>query len=156
MENKSCCSFGHRDVIHDITARLDEILEELITQRGVTTFLTGGMGQFDGKFSTAVRRKKRAHSGIELVLVCPYLTQELNQNKIWYEQSYDSILIPSELAGIHYKAAIRARNRWLADHADYVVSYLCHSYGGAYDAVRYAEKRGKPILPTIAPSIFLL
>lgn len=150
MENKVCCCFGHRDVYENVTSRLDDILEELITIKGVRTFLTGGMGQFDEAFASAVRRKKCTYSYIELVLVCPYLTQELNSSKQWYEERYDSILLPSELANIHYKSAIKARNRWLVDHSDYIVAYVHRSFGGAYEAVRYAKKQGKPIYHTTA------
>ena len=148
MENKMCCCFGHREVYKDISARLQEIIEDLIINKGVKTFYTGGMGQFDGKFSTAVRAMKRSHPDIELVLVCPYLTQELNRDKEWYEHNYDSILIPSELDGIHYKSAIKARNRWMVDNSDYIVSYVYREFGGAYDAVKYAKKQGKEIYNT--------
>lgn len=145
MENKVCCSFGHREVYENVSARLDRILEDLIINKGVRTFLTGGMGRFDEIFSNAVRRKKVVCPQTELVLVCPYLTQELNRNKEWYEQNFDSILIPSVLVGVHYKSAIQARNRWLADHSDYVVAYVKRPFGGAYDAVRYSEKQEKRI-----------
>jgi len=148
LENKICCCFGHREVYRDISVRLQEIIEDLIVNKGVKTFYTGGMGQFDGKFATTVRAMKRTYKDIELILVCPYLTQELNRDKEWYELNYDSILIPSELDGIHYKSAIKARNRWMVDNSDYIVSYVYREFGGAYDAVKYAKKQGKEIYNT--------
>lgn len=148
MENKICCCFGHREVYKDISARLQEIIEDLIINKDVKTFYTGGMGQFDGKFATAVRAMKRLYPDVELVLIYPYLTQELNRDKEWYEHNYDSILIPSELDGIHYKSAIKARNRWMVDNSDYIVSYVYREFGGAYDAVKYAKKQGKEIYNT--------
>lgn len=58
---------------------------------------------------------KRKYPGlsIRLVLVIPYMTHQLNRDKEYYEASYDDIVIPSELIGIHYKAAIKKRNRWM-------------------------------------------
>lgn len=107
------------------------------------------MGRFDGQFATAVRSMKKSYSDIELILVYPYLTQELNKDKELYKHNYDSILIPSELDGIHYKSTIKARNRWLVNNSDYVVSYVCRSFGGAYDAVQYAKRQSKEIYNTI-------
>ena len=149
MENKTCCCFGHREVYKDISARLHEIIKDLIINKGVKTFYTGGMGQFDGKFASAIRALQKSYPEIEIVLICPYLKQELNTYKEWYEHNYDSILIPSELDGIHYKAAIKARNRWMVDNSDYIVSYVYREFGGAYDAVQYAKRQGKEIYNTI-------
>lgn len=150
MGNKVCCCFGHREIWENVSPRLAATLENLIVNKGTQTFLTGGMGQFDELFSTVVRRKKLLYPKTELILVFPYLTRELTRNKVWYEQNFDSILIPSSLTGLHYKSAIQARNQWLAEHSDYIIAYVRHSSGGACKAVRYAEKIGKTVY-NIAP-----
>lgn len=56
---------------------------------------------------------------------------------------YDDVIIPTELMGIHYKGAIKARNRWIVDNSDIVIGYSIRDYGGAYTALKYAEKLGK-------------
>ena len=55
-----CCCFGHRDIWGSVP-NLAEVLERLITESSVTVFMTGGMGDFDGMFSSAVRTLKRKH-----------------------------------------------------------------------------------------------
>ena len=59
---------------------------------------------------------------------------------------YDDIIIPYELADIHPKAAIKYRNRWMIDHSDIVLIYTKRTYGGAYEARRYAERIGKEVV----------
>ena len=84
------------------------------------------MGDFDKKCESAVWGMKRKYPGlsIRLVLVIPYMTHQLNRDKEYYEASYDDIVIPSELIGIHYKAAIKKRNRWMVDQVDKILAYI--------------------------------
>lgn len=145
MENKVCCCFGHREANGNLSDQLEVIIEHLIVNKGVKTFFTGGMGQFDRKFSVAVRAKQKTYPDIKLILVYPYMTRELTVNQKWYEANYDSILIPYELMGKHYKSAITERNQWLVNHSDYVVAHVYCTFGGAYQAVRYAERKNKEI-----------
>ena len=59
---------------------------------------------------------------------------------------YDDVFIPDELADIHPKAAIKYRNRWMIDHSDIILIYTKRSYGGAYEARRYAERIGRKMV----------
>ena len=99
-----------------------------------------------------MRGMKRKYPGlnIRLVLMIPYMTHQLNRDKEYYEASYDDIVIPSELIGIHYKAAIKKRNRWMVDQADKILAYIYRDFGGAFDTVKYAFRIGKPVL-NLAP-----
>ena len=142
----TCCGFGHRMLLMDIEKPLREVLERLVEERGVTVFYTGGMGEFDDLFARTVRSMERECPSLRLVLVLPYLTERLNLDKAFYEVFYDEILIPAELDGVHPKAAIGQRNRWMVDHSDIVVAALHRDFGGAAEAVRYAEKRGKEVV----------
>lgn len=142
----TCCGFGHRMLLMDIEKPLREVLERLVEERGVTVFYTGGMGEFDDLFARTVRSMERECPSLRLVLVLPYLTERLNLDKAFYEVFYDEILIPAELDGVHPKAAIGQRNRWMVDHSDIVVAALHRDFGGAAEAVRYAEKVGKEVM----------
>ena len=97
-------------------------------------------------FSSAVRKAKTKYPSIKLICIKPYLTADINENKEYYEYSYDGLLIPDELAGIHYKSAIKARNRWIIDHSDIVIGYTVRDYGGAYTAIQYAKKNNKEVI----------
>lgn len=43
--------------------------------------------------------------------------------------------------------AICRRNRWMLEHADCVVTYIRHAYGGAARYAALAARQGKEILP---------
>ena len=142
---KACCGFGHRNVFENISSKLDNAVEEAIAQ-GCEIFYTGAMGEFDSLFSSAVRSAKKVYPHIKLIGVKPYFTNDINTDKDYYTALYDDIIIPDELAGIHPKAAIKARNRWIIDNSDIVLIYTVRNFGGAYEAKRFAERNGKRLI----------
>lgn len=137
-----CCGFGHRDVFQNIDKELCEAVQKAMGM-GCNVFYTGAMGDFDRCFSSAVRKQGKK---IKLVCIKPYMSNELNTNKEYYNCMYDDVIIPDELAFVHYKSAITKRNRWMIDNSDVVIVYAIRNYGGAYDAMRYAERRNKTII----------
>lgn len=167
MRERICCGFGHRVLLMDVEKPLRAVLERLVAERGVAVFYTGEMGEFDELFARTVRSMKRDCPSLRLVLVMPYLTRRLvigsaldgardggqiaratydGPGHEWYESRYDEILIPAELDDVHPKAAIGLRNRWMVDCSDIVIAALHRNFGGAAEAVRYAEKRGKEVV----------
>ena len=140
-----CCEFGHKEIFQNIGNRLDEAIAQSI-DFGCSVFYTGAMGEFDSLFSSAVRIAKKTHPEIKLICIKPYLTKELNENKDYYSAMFDDVIIPTDLMGIHYKTAIKARNRWIVDNSDVVIGYIIRDYGGAYTAIKYAEKKNKKII----------
>ena len=142
---KACCGFGHRNVFENISSKLDNAVEEAIAQ-GCKIFYTGAMGDFDSLFSSAVRSAKKVYPHIKLIGVKPYFTNDINTDKDYYAALYDDIIIPDELAGIHPKAIIKARNRWIIDNSDIVLIYSVRNFGGAYEAKRFAERNGKRLI----------
>ena len=142
---KACSGFGHRNVFENISSKLDNAVEEAIAQ-GCEIFYTGAMGDFDSLFSSAVRSAKKVYPHIKLIGVKPYFTNDINTDKDYYAALYDDIIIPDELAGIHPKAAIKARNRWMIDNSDIVLIYTVRNFGGAYEAKRFAERNGKRLI----------
>lgn len=144
----TCAFAGHRDVLQPgVDLRLAAEIEKLLQTDEAFLFLTGGMGEFDGLAAQAVRAAKRRHpeKRITLALLLPYFSARLNVEPA-YRSDYDEILLPAELEGVHYKAAIRLRNRLMVDRADLVIAYVHRDFGGAYATVRYAERRGKPVV----------
>ena len=104
------------------------------------------MGEFDSLFFSAVRKVKKSFPNVKLICVKPYFTNDLNTNGEYYTDLYDDVIIPDELADIHPKAAIKYRNRWMIDHSNIILIFTKRSYGGAYEARRYAERIGKKIV----------
>ena len=144
---KKVCCFGHREIFRDIESADDiynlknnvsRSIECLIDDYGYNIFMTGGRGEFDNLFAEEVRKLKVKYPHIKLVLVEPYFSDKLNKYKAYYETMYDSIIVPDELANVHYKKAIESRNKWLVDNSDMVISYVNRWSGGAYKAIKYA------------------
>ena len=142
---RACCGFGHRQVFENITEQLEKAVK-YATDQGCKTFYTGAMGDFDSLFSSAVRKAKINHSDIKLICVKPYMTQDINENGDYLYSLYDDIIIPTELADVHYKAAITRRNQWIIQNSDMVIIYTVRNYGGAYKAMKYAQKNNKTIM----------
>ena len=145
MQNKVVCCFGHRNVYRNISDALTSVVEDLITNENAKTFMTGGMGEFDGQFAATVRGLQRKYPDIELLLVKPYFSNELNTNKEYYKIMYDDVVIPDAVAGVHPKSAIKKRNRWMVENSDYIIGFVYRDFGGAYDAIKYAHKLGKQV-----------
>ncbi len=153
MNEKICCFCGHREILDaGIEKRVRSAVMELIRD-GFTEFYSGGMGEFDKICERAVRVLKHDCDKIKLNLVLPYMSARINNDREQYAALYDEIIVP-DLGSIHYKRAITARNRWMADRADAVLAYICRNYGGAYVMFDYANKIEKRIinlgaLPTV-------
>ena len=144
-ELKACCGFGHREIFGNITEKIVTAVKKAAEQ-GCELFYTGAMGEFDEIFSSAVRIMKKTYPNIKLVCVKPYLTKEINESRDYFYSLYDDIIIPTELADIHYKTVITKRNQWIIDKCDVVIGYTIRDYGGAYKAIDYAKKKGKEII----------
>ena len=141
----ACCGFGHRDVLEKID---DAVYAAVLkaAEQGCEIFYTGAMGEFDSLFSSAVRKVKKAYPKIKLICVKSYFTNDLNTNGEYYAALYDDVFIPDDLADIHPKAAIKYRNRWMIDHSAIILIYTKRTYGGAYEARRYAERIEKEMV----------
>ncbi len=144
--------FGHRYIDNPLAVeeRLEEIITELIRGKEFVEFLVGRNGDFDLLVSSTVRRVKRNYGNDNsyLCLVLPYETSEYTNNTESFEAYYDDIEISVKAAEVHPKAAIKIRNREMADRAEIIVCYLTEEYGGAYEAVKYARSQSKKIINT--------
>ena len=142
---KACCGFGHRTVLGNIENSLHFAVFKA-AEDGCEIFYTGAMGDFDAQFSASVRSVKASFPHIKLICVKPYFTNDINTDRDYYHAMYDDVIIPPEIIGVHYKAAIKARNRRMIDNSDVVLIYTVRNYGGAYDARKYAERQDKYVI----------
>ena len=142
---KACCGFGHREVFENISKTISSAVRTAAEQ-GCKIFYTGAMGRFDEMFSSEVRFLKKAYPNIKLICVMPYMTNEINTQGDYLYTLYDGILVSTELADVHYKAAITKRNQWIIQRSELVIVYTRRNFGGAYNAKRYAERMNKGII----------
>ena len=140
------CTFAGHSVVCSSTVeqQLDEEIEAYLFGINEATFYVGGRGEFDSMAAAAVRAAKRRHKDkkIQLYLVEPYMREGINRDRSYYESLYDGIIIPQELLGVHPKAAITKRNRWLVEQADCLIAFVQRDFGGAYQTLKYAERKG--------------
>ena len=135
-----CTFFGHRDCPETIKPYLREVLVDLITNKGVDTFYVGNQGRFDGIVRCVLRELEKEYPEIHYAVVLAYMPGKKNE----YEDFSDTIL-PEGIEAVHPRYAISWRNRWMLQRADYVVTYITHSWGGAAKFAKLAEKQQKKI-----------
>ena len=145
MKNYTCCCVGHRDVYENINEKLKTAVEEAIVS-GCSLFITGGNGEFDLIFANTVKMLKTEGRDIKLVLKLPYFISDLNTNKEHYRNLYDEVIISERTQGVHYKRAISLLNRLMIEESELVIAYVRREFGGAYKALKYAEKLDKRIV----------
>ena len=140
------CTFAGHSLVccAGIEQRLNEEIELYLSDTDEATFYVGGRGDFDSMAAAAVRAAKCRHKDkkIQLYLVEPYMREGINRDKSYYETLYDGIIIPEKLLGVHPKAAITKRNRWMVEQADCLIAFLQRDFGGAYQTLKYAEQKG--------------
>lgn len=139
--------FGHGSVYYDdnIKNSVAEIIKKHIAVDEKITFLCGGYGDFDSMCANICRELKKDYPLIELVYVTPYLNTQQKLKELSELKLYDSIIYPP-IEKVPYRYAIIKRNEWMAENSDLIIVYVKHEYGGAYNALKYAKKKGKIII----------
>ena len=141
--------FGHRHIEQGslVEERLESLLYDLITGKEYVEFLIGRDGEFDLLASSVIKRciKKYGRDNTSFVLVLPYLRADYRDNEAAFLDYYDEVEICEEAARAHFKAAIQIRNRCMINRSDLVVCCVQRKKGGAYQAVKYAEKVGREV-----------
>ncbi|WP_409967222.1 hypothetical protein RFF05_11445 [Bengtsoniella intestinalis] len=133
---------GHSRVAHakEVETWLTEVVGDLINE-GATHFYLGGYGDFDSMAFKVVRSFKKTHPNIETTYVKAYLDRDP-----WNVDWYDGTTYPPIEIGPARFAIVR-RNRWLAETADVVVSYLRYEdSGGAAAMWKHAKRHNKRII----------
>ncbi len=137
---KVCAFFGHREIPAGLETALYEQIRNVITEQGITSFWVGGYGQFDSLAAHTVHKLKQEFPEIELLLVLAYLPTE--GQKI--PAIYDGSVYPEGLELVPKRFAISKRNAWMAKNCDMAICYVKNSFGGAYEALKYAS--GKKVI----------
>lgn len=141
--------FGHRHIEEEryLEPVLENLLQRLGEQYAYIEYTVGRHGDFDRCAASAVRRvyNRIGWDRADLILVLPYMTAEFRDNEEEWLRYYGEIRVSDASSMAHPKAAIGVRNREMVDRADLVVCFVTNMKGGAYDAVSYARKIGKPV-----------
>lgn len=140
----ACTFFGHRDCPSSIKGKLHKEIDRLICNHGVDTFYVGTHGNFDRMAYAALVELRKQYQHIKVYRVLAYMPRlsDIAQDR----SVLGDTILPEGIEKVHPRYAIPHRNNWMIDHSDYVIAYITHSFGGAYQAVERAKKKGKTII----------
>ena len=135
-----CTFFGHKDTPKEIEPTLRSTLIDLIENHDATEFYVGNNGNFD----TMVRRQLEELSKVYPITYSVVLAY-LPTKKSEYDD-YTNTIYPEGIEAVPKRFAISYRNKWMIQQADAVVTYVTHTYGGAWQFKARAERQGKLVI----------
>ena len=130
----ACTFFGHRDCPSSVKANIYEAIERLICNQQVDTFYVGTQGNFDRMAYAALVDLRLRYRHIKIYRVLAYMPKTDDAD------TADTI-VPEGIENAHPRYAIVYRNKWMIDRCDYVICYVTHPFGGAYQSVERAKKK---------------
>ena len=157
--SKSVCFTGHRilsEPSKQLFDRLYPVLEQLVTEQGITDFYAGGAVGFDTVAAKCVLRLRDALKGkykVQLHLVLPCSNEE--QTRSWTsEQKYEFRVILQRADSVEYTAqkhdekCMGRRNARLVEHATAacVCYYDVNHKSGTAQTVNLAKQKGLKII----------
>ena len=135
---KTCTFFGHRSTPLNLKESIKEKITELIEQHGVELFYVGNHGQFDSMTLSSLKELAKIYPHIKYYIVLAYYPKEKSPE--------ENTLFPEGIELCHPKFAIEFRNKWMLERSDFVISYITHSWGGAYKFCEKAKNKGKIVI----------
>ena len=147
----TACFFGHRNTDSSITTILRFEIEKHI-EKGANVFYVGGDGNFDIIATDILRELQEKHSHISVYRILAYLPTEKDEYSF---KQHERTIFPESLEFVPRRFAIKFRNRWMVEQSDFVIAYIQLNYGGAYEAMKYAERKNKKITE-LSPNILYL
>ena len=129
LKEHTCCFFGHRkiEVIDELVNRLKEVVEKLIVEKKVDTFLFGSKSQFDKLCLQVVTELKEKYPHIRRIYVraeFPYIDEDYTQYLL---KRYDHTYYPERMINAG-KAAYVERNYEMIDNSSCCVIYYDENY----------------------------
>jgi uncharacterized phage-like protein YoqJ len=146
------CFTGHRSLTEDEMRKAVEVIRrQIVTLRSrvVTHYYAGGAVGFDMLAAITVLNMKQQYPELTLTLALPCrnhadgwgrLDRELLSRVI---ERADEVVYVGEA---YHRGCMQARNRYMVDRSSYCLAYLQTDAGGTFNTVRYAEKKGVPVI----------
>lgn len=138
-----CTFFGHRDAPPKMKEHLYTVLESVIKHNDVTTFYFGGQGNFDKMVKDTLMQLKRKYPHIVCEEVLAYLPPKACDEP---PQKGIFTIYPEGMENVFPRFAIDARNRWMLEKVEVVITCVYRSGGGAAKYKRLAERMGKTVV----------
>ena len=127
--NNSCCFFGHRKIILTgmLRQKLTNIIEKLIVEEKIDTFLFGSKSQFDDLCYEIVSKSKEVYPHIKRVYVraeFPYINDDY---RLFLLNKYEDTYYPDNVLGAGKTAYVK-RNREMINNSEFCVVYYDENY----------------------------
>lgn len=153
MQRKTCCFFGHRTIneTEELKSKLIEVIEKLIVDEKVDTFLFGSKSRFNGLCQEIVTEIKEKYPYISRVYVraeYPYISEHYRNYLL---KSYEDTYYPEKIMNAGRTIYVE-RNCEMIDNSHYCIVYYdaqnapVTRKSGAKIALDYAIKKGKNII----------
>lgn len=143
-----CVFFGHKDADQSIREELKNQIQLLITVNETTIFYVGNNGGFDSMVYGILKELKQEYTNIDYYVTLAYLPVKKTEFECKFYKDVETFL-PDGIEIGPQRFAIDRRNRWMIDQADYVITHVKHSWGGAAKFKELAEKKGKQVINII-------
>ena len=134
-----CTFFGHSDAPEAVKPALKAAIIELIEKENVTGFFVGNHGNFD-RMTISILSELTKTRNIRFYVVLAYPPTEKDTDYLAHT------VLPDGIETVPPRFAINYRNKFMLENADFVITYVTHSWGGAAKFKQMAEKKQKRII----------
>ena len=138
-----CTFFGHHDCPAEVKPKLREVLTDLIENHSVDMFFVGNKGAFDRMIRSVLRGLAQEYTHIHYAVVLERLPVKHSEDD---PEDYSDTMLPEGIEEVPPRFAIVWRNKWMLRQADYVVTYVTHSWGGAAQFAEMAVRQQKTVI----------
>ena len=142
----ACTFFVHRDCPSSIKLKLRKVLIDLIESHAVDMFYVGQQGSFDSMVRSVLKELVSLYPYINYAVVLERIPQKRDE---FDTRDYSDTMLPEGIEAVHPRFAISWRNKWMIKQSDYVVTYVTHSWGGAAQFAKLAERKKKTVINLI-------
>lgn len=137
MDCKTCFFIGAHYASNDIIKPLTAVIEQHITEYGVTDFTVGHYGKFDSIVQDVLSDLKKKYPHIVLTLLLPY--QPVHQ-QVFVKEGFAPVY-PEGLENVPKRYAIVQANKNQINKSDYLIAHP--GYGNSRNFTEYAQRREK-------------
>ena len=153
MCKNTCCFFGHREIneTKELKSKLIEIIEKLIVEESVDTFLFGSKSRFNDLCYEIVSKIKEKYPHIKRIYVRAEYPDIDETYKNYLSESFEETYYPEKIIGAG-KASYVERNYEMIDNSSYCIVYYDEQNApttrksGTKIALDYAIKQNNEII----------
>ena len=129
LELHTCCFFGHRKIeeTEELNSRLHELIESLIADKKMDTFLFGSNSEFDELCYAVVSKLKEKYPHIKRIYVRAAYPDISEKYEKYLLKRYEETYFPSKICGAG-KASYVERNQEMINRSAYCIVYYNENY----------------------------